>query len=71
MGKEFFVSEWLKKHIVMYIITHMMIIPLIDIYASGLDWLKEGAGIPEGLFIFLRGVIHEWSRNRVRKKNST
>jgi len=72
MGKEFFVSEWLKKHIVMYIITHMMIIPLIDIYASGLDWLKEGAGIPEGLFIFLgvsymNGVVIEFGR-KIRPK---
>lgn len=67
MGKEFFVSAWLKKNIVLYIITHMMIIPLIDVYASGLDWWKEGAEIPKGLLIFLgvsymNGVVIEFGR---------
>ncbi|MDP2387845.1 MAG: UbiA family prenyltransferase [Bacteroidota bacterium] len=72
MGKEFFVSSWLKKNIVMYIITHMMIIPLIDVYASGLDWWKEGAEIPRGLLIFLgvsymNGVVIEFGR-KIRPK---
>ena len=30
----------------------MLIIPLIDIYASGLDWLLEGASAPKGLLFF-------------------
>ncbi len=41
MGKEFFVSKWLKEHQIWYICSHMVIIPLIDIYSSGLDWRLE------------------------------
>jgi 4-hydroxybenzoate polyprenyltransferase len=40
MGKEFFIANWLKKHQFWYVVSHMFIIPLIDIYASGLDWFR-------------------------------
>lgn len=42
MRVEFFVPEWLKQRQLLYVTSHMFIIPLIDIYASGLDW-KLGA----------------------------
>src|SRR3989304_1659589 len=48
MGKEFFVVEWLKKHQFWYVTSHMFIIPLVDIYASGLDWLLGGVSAPGG-----------------------
>ena len=54
MGKEFFVSRWLKKHQFWYVTSHMFIIPLINMYASGLDWKVEGAHPPKDCFSFLR-----------------
>lgn len=67
MGKEFFVAEWLKKHPFWYVTSHMLIIPLIDIYASGLDWLLSGADAPKGLLFFfavsfMNGIVLEIGR---------
>lgn len=67
MGKEFFIAEWLKKHQLWYVISHMMIIPLIDVYASGLDWILEGVPAPKGLLFFfavsfMNGVVLEVGR---------
>ncbi|MFL5754492.1 MAG: UbiA family prenyltransferase [Bacteroidia bacterium] len=67
MGKEFFVDEWLKKRQFWYVVSHMMIIPLIDVYASGLDWLLEGVPAPKGLLFFfavsfMNGVVLEIGR---------
>lgn len=76
MGKEFFVSEWLDKHQFWYVTSHMLIIPLIDIYASGLDWLVQGVKAPHGLFFFfgtsfLSGVVLEIGRKiRVPEKEA-
>ncbi|MGZ5303365.1 MAG: hypothetical protein ACXWDO_04585, partial [Bacteroidia bacterium] len=67
MGKEFFVSEWLKKNQVAYVISHMLIIPLVDTYASGWDWLREGVSAPFGLLFFfavsyMNGIVLEIGR---------
>jgi 4-hydroxybenzoate polyprenyltransferase len=76
MGKEFFVVEWLKKHQFWYVTSHMFIIPLIDIYASGLDWLLGGVSAPEGLLFFfavsyMNGIVLEIGRKiRTPEKES-
>lgn len=67
MGKEFFIPEWLKARQFWYVTSHMLIIPLIDIYASGLDWRLENVAPPFGLayfFIvsFLNGIVLEVGR---------
>lgn len=67
MGKEFFVAEWLKKRQFWYVVSHMLIIPLVDVYASGLDWLLEGADAPKGLLFFFavsffNGIVLEIGR---------
>lgn len=67
MGKEFFVAEWLKKHQFWYVVSHMFIIPLIDIYASGLDWFLTGADASAGLLFFfavsyMNGIVLEIGR---------
>lgn len=67
MGKEFFIGEWLKKHQFWYVVSHMLIIPLIDMYASGLDWLQENAAAPKGLLFFFavsffNGIVLEIGR---------
>jgi hypothetical protein len=76
MGKEFFVADWLKKHQFWYVTSHMFIIPLIDIYASGLDWLLAGAQAPAGLLFFfavsyMNGIVLEIGRKiRAPEKES-
>ena len=53
MWREFFVPRWLRRHPVAYMLSHMLVMPVIDFYATGLDWLHEGAPMPRGLFLFL------------------
>ncbi len=48
MTKEFFVPAWLKKRPLVYMISHMAIMPLIDLYATACDWLPAGASLSEG-----------------------
>ena len=67
MGKEFFVSGWLKKHQFWYVTSHMFIIPFIDIYASGLDWFLADVKAPVGLIFFftvsyMNGIVLEIGR---------
>ncbi len=67
MGKEFFVASWLKKHPLTYVASHMVIIPLVDVYASGMDWLLAGVKAPTGLLFFfavsyMNGVVLEFGR---------
>jgi 4-hydroxybenzoate polyprenyltransferase len=67
MSKEFFVGEWLKKQPVIYLLSHMMIIPLVDLYATACDWWPREAGMPDGLFWFLavsytNGIVIETGR---------
>lgn len=53
MSKEFFAPVWLKSHPILYMISHMVIIPLVDLYATACDWWVAGAGVPHGLIWFL------------------
>lgn len=67
MTKEFFVPEWLRAHPSAYLVTHMAIMPMIDGYTTGLDWLAEGVDPPAGLWLFLlvtflNGVVIEVGR---------
>ncbi len=67
MGKEFFRAEWLKEHPFWYVTSHMVIIPLVDIYASGLDWHLENVLPHKGLLFFFlvsycNGIVLEIGR---------
>jgi hypothetical protein len=53
MSKEFFVADWLRRRPVLYMVSHMAIMPLVDLYATSTDWLNAGTGPPRGLFWFL------------------
>ena len=53
MSKEFFVGEWLRGKHLTYMVTHMAIMPLIDLYATSTDWLVFQGHAPPGLFWFL------------------
>jgi len=52
MTVEFFAHDWLSARPWVYAGSHMIIIPLVDLYASGLDWYLEGARPHLGLFFF-------------------
>jgi 4-hydroxybenzoate polyprenyltransferase len=67
MSEEFFARSWLKARPVVYLFSHMMIMPLIDWFATGCDWVRAGGGMPAGLFWFLaasfcNGVVIELGR---------
>ncbi len=67
MSKEFFVGEWLKRHPVPYLVSHMVIIPLVDFYATACDWWPSGQGMPPGLGWFVaasysNGIVIEIGR---------
>lgn len=74
MGVEFFVPKWLRAHHMTYIYSHMFIIPLVDIYSTGLDWLLENAKAPTGLLFFfavsyMNGIVLEFGR-KIRTPNN-
>ena len=68
MTREFFAARWLKAHPVAYMASHMLILPLVDLYATACDWRVAGHRIPPaGLawFLavsFLNGLIIEIGR---------
>ena len=68
MSREFFAREWLKARPLTYLWTHMLIMPLIDFYATGCDWLAAGLPAPPpglGAFLgvsFCNGVVIEFGR---------
>ena len=67
MSKEFFVRTWLKARPVVYLFSHMFIMPLVDWFATGCDWVHAGGGMPRGLFWFLaasfcNGIVIELGR---------
>lgn len=67
MTREFFVGEWLRAHPAAYLLSHMAILPLIDTYTTGLDWLAAGVQPPHALWFFLgltylNGIVVEIGR---------
>lgn len=67
MSQEFFIRDWLKAHPAIYLISHMMIMPLIYGLATACDWQVTTGVMPRGLGWFLgvsffNGVIIEIGR---------
>jgi hypothetical protein len=53
MTREFFVPRWLRAHPITYMWTHMLILPMIDLYATACDWRVAGVAAPTGLAALL------------------
>ena len=53
MTREFFVGKWLKAHPITYMWTHMLILPLIDLYGTACNWRVAGAAAPSALLFLL------------------
>lgn len=52
MSVEFGAPAWLKARPVLYLLSHMAIMPLIDLLLTALEWMPHGAA-PAGLWLFL------------------
>lgn len=53
MTREFFARTWLKARPVAYLLSHMVILPLIDFLATACDWIPAQGRPPPGLGWFL------------------
>ncbi|HEY9622921.1 MAG TPA: UbiA family prenyltransferase [Crinalium sp.] len=53
MSQEFFLSGWLKARPLFYMLSHMVIMPLIALYATACDWLNVGWSAPPGVLWYL------------------
>lgn len=67
MRVEFGVPTWLQQRPFAYLWTHMLIVPLLDGFATAVDWLPHGRAIPPGLGWFLavsffNGIVIEIGR---------
>ena len=68
MTKEFFARRWLKARPVVYMVSHMAIMPLVDFYATACDWAPAGCSRPPAgllwflLVSFFNGMVVEIGR---------
>ena len=68
MTREFFAPRWLRAHPLIYMTSHMLILPLVDLYATACDWRVAGVrSAPDGLYWFLvvsylNGIVIEIGR---------
>ena len=71
MSVEFFARDWLKKRPITYLWTHMLIMPIIDLFATACYWLP--GAMPSGLKWFLaasftNGLVIEIGR-KIRNRD--
>lgn len=67
MTREFYVPDWLRRTPTAYLLSHMLIMPLIAFYVSAFDWLCTCREMPAGLpwvlvFSFACGLVLELGR---------
>lgn len=68
MSNEFFVRDWLKARPITYLWSHMLIMPIVDLFATACDWVPSGlklppAGLPWFLAAsFFNGIVIEFGR---------
>jgi len=56
MSKEFFCRDWLKRHPAAYMLSHMVIMPLIFLFASACDWIRAGYTRPKQGLLWMMAV---------------
>lgn len=67
MSVEFFARDWLKSKPITYLWTHMLIMPIVDFYATACHWLPLDENPSRGLGYFLaasfcNGLVIELGR---------
>ena len=73
MSVEFFVRDWLKKRHITYLWTHMLIMPLVDLFATSCHCLPNDS-TTKGLIYFLiasffNGIVIELGRKLRQPEN--
>lgn len=53
MSREFWIGEWLRAHPMVYLLSHLFIMPLVDFYAAACDWEHATGVMPAGLWWFV------------------
>jgi len=53
MSFEFGVPKWLKAHPTLYLASHMIILPLIDLYVTSIEWLPRGGAFSFGILAYM------------------
>lgn len=74
MTVEFFAPKWLKAHPILYLVSHMAIMPLLDLFVTGAEWLPANGGPASTLVLFLilsfvNGCVLEIGRKIWTPKN--
>lgn len=74
MSREFFVREWITARPITYLWTHMLIMPLVDLYATSCQWIPAGEKPWVSLIFFLlasffNGLVIEIGRKLRRAEN--
>lgn len=67
MTKEFFIPEKLHRSPALYLVSHMAIMPLIDLFLTACEWLPRAGSPPVGIWTFLwmsfcNGCVVEFGR---------
>jgi 4-hydroxybenzoate polyprenyltransferase len=68
MSFEFGVGPWLKSRPLIYLFSHMLIMPIVDFYATACDWMPAGSGHGPGALVwflaasFANGIVIELGR---------
>lgn len=67
MTVEFLVPAWLRSRPVVYLVSHMLVMPMIAFYVSAFGWLVDGSDRPDGLgwvlaLSFFVGLVLEIGR---------
>jgi len=74
MTFEFGAAKWLKAHPTLYLLSHMVIMPFIDLYATSVEWLPRGGMISFGIVLYMissycDGTVVEVGRKLRAKEN--
>lgn len=74
MSLEFGIPKWLKKHPTIYLLSHMLIMPFIDLYATSVEWLPRGGVLSFGIMLYMissycDGTVVEVGRKLRAKEN--
>jgi 4-hydroxybenzoate polyprenyltransferase len=74
MSFEFFVPKWLKTRHTLYLASHMIIMPFIDLYATSIEWIPRGGAFGYGLLVYMissfcDGTVVEVGRKLRAKEN--
>ena len=53
MSLEFGVPKWLKARPTIYLLSHMLFMPLVDLYATSIEWLPRGGMFGFGIVLYM------------------